>query len=322
MKERNISIDILRFFAAILITNSHMDVLYHPYEFLGTGGAIGDALFFFASGFTLFLGEMRRFDNYYKRRINRIYPTVFSWALIASIFFLDSANMKTVIFTGGGWFVSCIMIYYIILYFIRKYMYNHLILAFGLASAIVLTWYFFEDKTTVFMYGGGRSTFFGWGHYFLFMLLGAILGSTKKQWNFVFKKDILKLVLCTIVYYAILAIADKYEKVTKFQILSLLPLLGTIFYFYKICNSKLLKKIYYSKFNKMIVLISMLCLEIYVVQGTLLTDKMNALFPFNIVIMFTIIVICAYAVKVLSRIFSQIFMDAPFNWNAIFQIKN
>lgn len=35
MKERNISIDILKFFAAVLITNSHMEKLYHPYELLG-----------------------------------------------------------------------------------------------------------------------------------------------------------------------------------------------------------------------------------------------------------------------------------------------
>ena len=32
MKERNISIDILKFLAAILITNSHMDLLYAKYH--------------------------------------------------------------------------------------------------------------------------------------------------------------------------------------------------------------------------------------------------------------------------------------------------
>lgn len=54
MKERNISIDILKCIAAILITNSHMDSLYGQYSILATGGAIGDVLFFFCSGFTLF----------------------------------------------------------------------------------------------------------------------------------------------------------------------------------------------------------------------------------------------------------------------------
>lgn len=69
MKSHNISIDILKFFAALLITNSHMELLYGKYSMLATGGSIGDVLFFFASGFTLFLGRMGRFDNWYKRRI-------------------------------------------------------------------------------------------------------------------------------------------------------------------------------------------------------------------------------------------------------------
>lgn len=69
MKQRNISIDILKCFAALIITNSHMDILYPKFGALATGGAIGDALFFFCSGFTLFLGRMGRFDNWYKRRL-------------------------------------------------------------------------------------------------------------------------------------------------------------------------------------------------------------------------------------------------------------
>lgn len=46
--KRDFSIDILKFLAVLLITNSHFDILYPTdWAFLGTGGAIGDALFFF-----------------------------------------------------------------------------------------------------------------------------------------------------------------------------------------------------------------------------------------------------------------------------------
>ena len=62
MKQRDVSIDILKFFAALIITNSHMGLLYGKYSMFATGGAIGDVLFFFASGFTLFMGRMGRFD--------------------------------------------------------------------------------------------------------------------------------------------------------------------------------------------------------------------------------------------------------------------
>lgn len=77
--------------------------LYVKFSALATGGAIGDVFFFFCSGFTLFLSKQRRFDNYYKRRINRIYPTVFMWALLASVLFNNKDNMQEIIIWGGGW---------------------------------------------------------------------------------------------------------------------------------------------------------------------------------------------------------------------------
>lgn len=102
MKQRNISIDILKCFAAIVITNSHMDILYPKFGTLATGGAIGDALFFFCSGFTLFLGRMERFDNWYKRRINRIYPTVFAWAIWGSLLFNYHNDINRILLSGGA----------------------------------------------------------------------------------------------------------------------------------------------------------------------------------------------------------------------------
>ena len=122
MVKRDICIDILKFFAVLLITNSHM-------------------LFFFCSGYTLFLGRERRFDNYYKRRINRIYPTVIMWALLSSAFFNRHSDMIDIIVNGGGWFVTCIMIYYVILHLIRKFAFNHLKTVLGISLLVSLVWY-------------------------------------------------------------------------------------------------------------------------------------------------------------------------------------
>lgn len=146
MKERDISIDILKFIAALLITNSHMGLLYGKYDMFATGGSIGDVLFFFASGFTLFKGRMGRFDNWYKRRINRIYPTVFAWAILASFVLGYQYDMKHIVIHGGGWFVTCIMIYYVILWLIRKVAANKLSWAFAVVSAVVLGCYSFFNS--------------------------------------------------------------------------------------------------------------------------------------------------------------------------------
>lgn len=120
MKEKNLSIELLKFMAVIIVMNGHMDVLYGKYDFLATGGAIGDALFFFVSGFTIFLGRFGLFDNWYKRRIKRVYPSVIAWAAVLS--FVNTKQLSVYqIVNGGYWFVSCIMLYYCVLWFVRKF---------------------------------------------------------------------------------------------------------------------------------------------------------------------------------------------------------
>ena len=318
IKERDFSIDILKFMAAVLITNSHMDLLYGKYSILATGGAIGDVLFFFCSGFTLFNGRKVRFDNWYKRRINRVYPSIFAWAILSSFVFGISNDMKYTIMHGGGWFVSCIMIYYVILFFIQRFMLNKLQYAFLITTLICIAWYLLIDRPTDYnMYG---YTFFKWCHYFLFMLLGASIGVHQKDMKFNEKKDLTGLLISIIVFYAVYFAAKTTSIGNDLQIISLIPLLGVTLYFYKLCNCNLLKKLYKSRYVGWVMnFTGGLCLEIYLVQSTLFTDKMNNIFPLNLVIMFIIILAVAYLLRCLARIFSQTFKDGEYDWNAVFK---
>ena len=115
-KKNNITL--IKFLAAIFITWSHLGVMF-PDTIRGliTGGAIGDGLFFFCSGYTLFLGRKDGFFNWYKRRISRIYPTIIMWALLSSAFFSWEWNVTDTITTPKYWFIPCIMVYYAIFYF-------------------------------------------------------------------------------------------------------------------------------------------------------------------------------------------------------------
>lgn len=317
MKERNIGIDILKFFAALLITNSHMELLYGNYSMLATGGAIGDVLFFFCSGFTLFLGRMGRFDNWYKKRINRIYPTVFAWAILRAFIFDQHYGMDYTIIHGGGWFVTCIMIYYVILYMIKQFMFNQLRLVFVIISIITIIWYLIIDRPENYnMYGG---TYFKWCHYFLFMLLGAMMVVSKKKLNYSFGYDLMKLIGSVVIYYAILFSGRLCPICSELQIVSLIPLLYIVYYSYKVCNSETIKRLYYNKvLGCCMKFIGGLCLEIYLVQYTLFTDKMNNIFPLNIIIMFVIIIFVAYILRCLARIFSQTFKNEDYDWKKIF----
>lgn len=318
MKQRNISIDLLKCFAAIVITNSHMDMLYPKFGALATGGAIGDALFFFCSGFTLFLGRPGRFDNWYKRRINRIYPTVFAWAIFSSILFGYHNDMNMILISGGGWFVSCIMIYYVVLYFVQRYLLGYLKWVFMMVGLGCASWFMLVDTPMDYnMYG---AVYFKWFHFFLFMLMGAIMGISQREYKYHFVWDGLKLMGCIVIFYALYAFKD-IAAYNKFQMLTWIPLLGTVFYFYKVCNSGWMKKVYcHRQVGWVMKLIGGLCLEIYLVQYSLFTDKMNAIFPLNLIVMFGIIVLVAYILRCGARIFAQTFKDMDYDWRAVFKV--
>ena len=83
-------ISLMLFCATCLITNSHFDPLYpSALSFLSTGGMIGNGLFFFVSGYTLFSSVQRsaRSRNstiyWFARRILRIYPTYWIYLIVS-----------------------------------------------------------------------------------------------------------------------------------------------------------------------------------------------------------------------------------------------
>lgn len=321
VQHRNVGIDILKFFAVILITNSHMDLLYGRWSILATGGAIGDALFFFCSGFTLFLGQKRRFDNYYKRRIQRIYPTVFMNALLACLFFHRQHDIVFVLLHGGGWFVSCIMIYYVVLYFIHKYAFHRLKTVFIAYVLFIVAWYFMQNRSMDFnMYG---ETYFKWGHYFLFMLFGAIVGTNNlnNTHSSFIKRNTFMTILSIVLFYFIIIIGRKFSIMCDIQIISLAPLLFVIYYLYRLCSSQQITSFFLtSRFSSIMKIISGLCLEIYLVQGFLLTDKYNNIFPFNIPAIFFCIILLAYVLRCMARWFSQTFRTGDYNWAEIVKL--
>lgn len=319
MSQRNIGVDILKFIAAILITNSHMEILY-PNSAFATGGAIGNSLFFFCSGFTLLLKPLPRFDNFYKKRINRIYPTVFAWAILAALLFHSNNNIITIILYGGRWFISCIMIYYVFLYIIGKYLIEYIYWISSIILGVIISFYFIYDKPVNYSLYGDTGIF-RYIYYFIFMLLGAIIGLSQDKIKHSFSNSLFKLVGCIILYYGLLYISGINTLYKDLQIFTLIPLLGICFYFYKFTNTQLLKNIYSSKlFGPLIKIIGGLCLEIYLVQFSLFTDKMNHIFPLNLIIMFLIIILAAYILRCLARVFSQIFRESDLDWKAVVRL--
>lgn len=322
MKERNISIDFLKFFAVLLITNSHMENLYGDYSFLATGGTIGDALFFFCSGFTIFSRPMNgilEFPNWYKKRINRIYPTIIATALIGSVFFNTQTDILEIILAKKYWFVPCIMIYYVAIFFIGSYFKDNFLPIFISVIALTAVWFYFLSQTPGFLIYGGH--IIRWLLFFDFMLLGAKMGTMTDKIKSKPILDTIMLFLCIITFYILLILGMRANYFVVFQFFSIIPLMGVVYYFYKVGASKAIEKIYRNKSGNFIIrFISSLCLEVYLVQNFIFTDKLNHIFPLNILIILLIIFIAAYLTRCLSRFISQTFKDTPYEYKKIIEL--
>ncbi len=318
-KTRNAAIDILKCFAAILITNSHMAGLYpDPYSSLATGGAIGDALFFFASGFTISYSRGGNFGNWYKRRVNRIFPTIFAVAAIDIILFGKDPTLKEIVTNCGGWFIQCIFLFYAVFWFVKKYLMNRLWVSYAINTAIVLVWYFaFWDHSTFIFYNG---TYLRWALYFFAMLMGASVAKhekthDKKKYPVVLSLIILVLLLG--LYYGYQIIGKRYTVLNYGQLILAPALYAIVFCFYKICDSKAFLNFYSKRIaHNLIYWISALCLEVYLCQHWILPTgaEFIHLFPANVFLSFVAIGFAAYILKVASNFLSQTFRTDDYDW--------
>lgn len=240
------------------------------------------------------------------------------WAIVSTFAFGWFWDIKELITTPKYWFIPCIMIYYMFFYFIKTYFLKHLKIIVFLTSILIIIFdYFFLDHSKSLMYA---DTNYMKLYFFSFMLLGAIT-ATKQDTKFPIWKSTLNILICLLVYYGCMALYKIDSFYCNFQIISLLPLLGIIYWLYKFCNTEKVYSILNKKYiGKGIKIISSLTLEIYLVQYAIFTDKLNFLFPLNIIIIYCLIFITAYALRCFSNLFSAVFSQETINIKSIFKI--
>lgn len=268
-------------------------------------------------------GGQKSFSAYYKRRINRIFPSVFAAAIFTHLLSVNPQIYFLQLL--GGEFIIAIMVYYVLLYFVRKYALDKIRWVLAVVAVVSLVVYvlWFPYKYDVSSKGiYGITTQYRWIPYFAAMLLGAVIGMKRKELKYNAWWDSIKLMICVIVFYSIQFAAKMYRPVAPWQVVTLLPLMGITVYFYKLCNSEWMKRIYQSKWgNAVIMVVGGLCLESYLIQQSLFTDKMNHIWPLNLVIIVLAILICSYVVRCMARWFAQTFRTEDYEWKKIFSLK-
>lgn len=267
-------------------------------------------------------GGGKSFGCYYKRRICRIYPSV-----IMSVLFVHLISMNPTFELkelAGGNFIMAIMVYYVLLYFVRKYALDNIgmvLIGVTLISlAVYILWFPYKyEVSSKGLYG--ITTQYRWIPYFGAMLIGAVVGMKRKDLNYHAWWDFGKLILCLALFYSIQFAAKIYRPVAPWQVVTLLPLMGITVYFYKWCNCDYMSRIYQSKWgNAVIMVVGGLCLESYLIQYCLFTDKMNEIWPLNLLIIVVIILLCSYIVRCIARWFAQTFRTEDYEWKKVFSL--
>ena len=315
-------IDILKCVAVILIVNSHMEASYGKFASFASGGAIGLALFFFCSGFTLNISS--DFAKYMKRRVARIYPTVFSIVFAESLLFGNRINICDVLLNGGGWFVSSIMIMYIGLFVIDKFFKVRIwgVFIFYLLFVITLLFYVTPDNPNYFF--NGSANVFARVHYFIYMLLGYLLKNKIEDFpEFRISKTWLYFlsIVSPCSFYAILMFVNYDQQLLKYSIFACVLLIITIISWFLLTSTlNMALGKFTSRLYKGIKLISALSLEAYLCQTWVITDRLNHLFPFNLALIFIGILLVSYMLKIISNLFLQTFSERDYDFKRLIKI--
>ena len=321
--KRNEVIDILKFLAVVLVAHSHMDVLYPKYGFVCTGGAIGDAIFFFISGYTLFLSRRGRFDNWYKRRVQRIYPTIIAWAVLSCAVFGNNRNAVDIMLSGGGYFVSCIMVFYVFIYWIDKYLKDYILWICVLCLLLIVALFSLSSSAlTDNMYSSRSVAWPLWN--FMCMLVGTKVALHE------YKDGQLKpyawyvealLILTYLIAYYIILYGAKSLQMQWMQMVGVIPLIGIVYHLYMLFKLNEVLKVYHARgINGVIYGLGQLCLEVYVVQYSVFNSKWNDYFPYNVLLAWIAIFGLAYVLKVCGNFVAQTFKTEDYNWRKMFKL--
>lgn len=238
--------------------------------------------------------------------------------IVATVVFSNSQELVDVLVGKRYWFVQCIMIYYVFAYVIRKWFCNYLRWVFMVVLAVIVglyVWYMMTHVVNTFtIYSGGYEAL-KWEVYFLFFLFGAMLNRLslgKSGWW-----DIVGLLVCTGAWYGGMFLCGP----TKYQLFTIIPMFGILYFAYRVGDFDGIKKVFASKrIGKLLLIIGNLCLECYLIQFYIITDKFNVIFPLNVPLIWCLTLLAAYGLKILSKLIASLLDSQPFDWKYLFKI--
>ena len=298
-------ISLIRFVATLLITNSHFGDLYPSgYSHLATGGMIGSALFFFCSGYSLYISfnktKLSGFQWLLKRFL-RIYPSMWIFRALSWLFLREDFSWINIIIPGYL-FLNVIITFYLVFYFIIRYCSKYLITIMVLLTIPFVTAFFLQSDRYPHFIMEDTSNCFYLHYFYLFaiMLSGAILAKRKNEINSN-KYDLLKLFASIGLYYGYKGILI-YHELWIFQLFLPLFLIIVMYFFFRASNYIIRINFFrHKKFQSFIFYISNLTLDIYIVQSVCINYAKNYSFPIGYLGAIMLIALLAIILNYLTK---------------------
>ncbi|MEB4860644.1 acyltransferase family protein [Priestia megaterium] len=299
-------ITVLRAIAAILITNAHYMNVY-PTNLIANGGLLGDVIFFAVSGFCL-VNIRQNFVSWYGKRIIRIYPVV--W-IITTIYIIlrfysleDWTLAEYYLYPTYYHFVASIIVLYVAFYIVMKtkvLVRNIPKIILGLLIIELLVYVFIYDKSTYHI-DTVREPMIRF-LFFQAMLLGAYFRIYKEK--FINNNRIIYWVaslVLFVIYFASKLAFVKFDTLSPYQILNQIVLFGLLYFVFRcFAGIDAMLEALPVKIKAIISFISMITLEIYVVQYVIIPRLAFLIFPLNWFLITSTIIVTAYLLHIISN---------------------
>jgi hypothetical protein len=304
---------LLRAVAIVLVVNSHLDDLY-PIPQLGTGGMFGNELFFFVSGYGLFLSYNKSHEpigGWLIRRIIRVYEPLFVVAtflvLIGDIQVHSVSDFFWLyVVSTPFWFLPAITACYIPIYLVMslietKKRFLYLLTILGVAYLLIF--FIFAEKTEWitenYSVQPEVTVPLRMIYYFSTMVLGVYAARFYSEISGD-AYDLLWLLVSAAGYYLFVASLGRFVPF-QLQIIDRIPALVFLVFAFRLAHHPWLGKFVDNHLSGVVALLAGVSLQIYLIHDYILHfETLRAIaFPANLVVF-------ALATLALSVLFEKI----------------
>ena len=227
---------------------------------------------------------------------------------------------------GGGWFLSAILRFYVVLYILRFLFKDKIKWSFYMLFVVaVALWFYLSAQKYVNIYEAASK--YAWFIYLIIMLEGFCLGAHKAEGK---QRSLGFWSVCTIalvvIYYGLMAMARRFE-MPIFELVSLIPMFALLYAVLKLFDNQVFNDVWSKKWCWPFRFLSTHCWEIYLAQLFFVftyNNNFDRVFPFplNIPMTFLAIFATGYVIKVISQLIIQLFSKGDFDWIKIIKTWN